>query len=239
MKDKSVFFNPVRMLSPKLDSEVIKIEELYQRPITGAMTLEEGLLVMISKLIEITRQARMSFSGVSLDNMEASQKLGEEVHQLEKLLLQELTCALSYPPEMCRIVIRFPGHLERVGDYLESILNCCRIRCRDAVPFTEKTISEIDDMFNLLLDIMKNFRDAFIRPNKVLLDNVISEGRRLDQLCQDLQLNHVESLLNGITAPRSSSLYLDIMESTQSINRHITTMATEILLLLETQEYAA
>jgi Na+/phosphate symporter len=220
------------MLSPKLDSEAIKIEELYQSPVSDALTLEEGMLIMLSKLIEMTRLLRISFTGVSEEKISAAIGLGDEVHRLEKILTEALACSLTDPPEICRAVILFPAHLERIGDYLESILNCCKIRCRDAIPFTEKAVTEIDAMFGSLMDNMKNFRDAFIRPNRVLLEYVTSECKKLDQKCQDLQLVHVEDLLNGSTAPRSSSLYLDILESSQSINRHLEGMASSMLTLV-------
>jgi Na+/phosphate symporter len=232
MKDKRVFFNPIRMLSPKLDSEAIKIEELYQSPVSDSLTLEEGLLVMLSKIIEMTRLVNLSFSSASMNEVDAAASLAAEVHELEKLLTEKLACAITDPPEMCRAVILFPSHLERVGDYLESILNCCRIRCQYAVPFVDKAVAEIGEMFKLLIEIMTNFRDAFIRPNKILLENVVQETKKLDQLCQDLQLSHVERLLSGSTAPRASSLYLDILESTQSVNRHIRDMADKILALM-------
>ncbi|MDQ1239626.1 MAG: hypothetical protein QG577_1812, partial [Thermodesulfobacteriota bacterium] len=174
----------------------------------------------------------ISFVGVSEEKISAAGVLGDEVHRLEKILTEELACSLTEPPEICRAVILFPAHLERIGDYLESILNCCKIRCRDAIPFTEKAVTEIDAMFGSLLDNMKNFRDAFIRPNKVLLEYVTSECKKLDQKCQDLQLVHVEDLLNGSTAPRSSSLYLDILESSQSLNRHLESMASSMLTLV-------
>lgn len=239
MKDKRVFFNPIRMLSPKLDSEAIKIEELHQSPVSESLTLEEGLLVMLSKIIEMTRVVNLSFSKASMNEVDGAAALGADVHELEKLLTEKLTCAITDPPDMCRAVILFPAHLERVGDYLESILNCCRIRCQYAVPFVDKAVTEIEEMFTLLVEIMTNFRDAFIRPNKVLLEDVVQETKRLDQYCQDLQLSHVERLLTGSTAPKASSLYLDILESTQSINRHIRDMADKILsLMAEVQKVA-
>ncbi len=32
MKDKHVFFNPFRLISPKLDREASRLEELYESP---------------------------------------------------------------------------------------------------------------------------------------------------------------------------------------------------------------
>ena len=61
MKDKQVFFNPIRMISPKLDAETLKLESLYKHPVSESLTLEEGLLVMLSKLIEMARLVRLGF----------------------------------------------------------------------------------------------------------------------------------------------------------------------------------
>ncbi|MCX5861366.1 MAG: PhoU domain-containing protein [Desulfomonile sp.] len=232
MKDKRIFFNPIRMLSPKVDSEAVKIEELHKSPVSETFTLEEGLLVMLSKVIEMTRLINLSFVSASINEVHSAEALAREVHELEKLLTENLACAITDPPDMCRAVILFPSHLERVGDYLESILNCCRIRCQYSVPLTDEAVSEVEDIFKLVLEIMGNFRDAFIRPNKVLLENVVNESKRLDQICHNLELSHVERLLNGSTAPRASSLYLDILESTKSMNRHIRDMAAQIRSLM-------
>lgn len=232
MKDKRIFFNPIRMISPKLDSETLKLENLYEHPVSENLTLEEGLLVMLSKLIEMARLVRLGFISDCPEEILACEKLGKEVHEQEKVLTGNLACALTEPKEMCRAIILFPGHLERIGDFLEGILNCCKIKEQEKVPFSEKGLFEIDDLLKFVSEMLKNLRDSIITPNKYLLNHIISEEKRLDQLCQDLQVAHVERLLAGICAPRGSSLYLDIMESIQSLMRHVRTMAENLLEIL-------
>jgi len=233
MKEQSLFFNPFRMLSPTLDSEAIKIEELHKQPISESFTLEEGLLVMISKVIEISHINRRAFIHANSDEIATAEALAKEVHEMEKILTANLACSVSLAPELCRAFMLFPGHLERIGDFLESILNCCRIKSQNAVPFTEKATAEIDHMFTQLSDMTNNFRDALIRPNKYLLQHIIEQGKKLDQMEQDLELAHIERLLEGSAVPQSSSLYLDILESSQSVNRHIRQMAHRLLALAQ------
>lgn len=228
MKDKRVFVNPIRMLSPKLDSEVLKIEELHQKPVSESVTLEEGLLIMLSKLIKITGLLTESFKTDSSEHLNLCQTLSTEIHQQEKLLTANLACAISVPPEICKNLVLFPGHLERVGDFLESILNCCRIKIRDAVPFTERTLSEVTGVLEGLQEVMVDFRQTLMDPDVPALERVISKAGRLDQMCQTLQLNLVDGLLDGTTSPRVSSLYLDILESTQSAVRHLSEMAARL-----------
>jgi len=235
MKDKRVFFNPVRMLSPKLDSEAIKLEELYQHPISESFTLEEGLLVMLSKLVEMTRLVRISFEGSSQDGIKNCEALADEVHQQEKLLTGNLACTITDYPDMCRAVILFPGQLERIGDYLESILNCCKIMTRESIPLSDKNISEIGETLQTVQQLLSDLRDIIIAPNKHLIQHVISQSEALDQKCQEMQLSHVDRLLEGSTAPKASSLYLDILESIQSIKRHIKEMAKSIQSILPQQ----
>ena len=228
MKDKRLFVNPIRMLSPKLDSEVLKIEELHQKPVSESYTLEEGLLIMLSKLIKVTGLLKDSFRTDSPAGFSECQSLLLEVHQHEKLLTANLACAVSVPQEVCKKLVLFPTHLERVGDFLESILNCCRIKIRDAVPFTERTIYEITSILEGLADVMVAFRSTLMDPDVLGLDKVINVAERLDQTCQNLQLDLVNSLLDGTTAPRVTSLYLDLTESTQSAVRHVREMGARL-----------
>jgi Na+/phosphate symporter len=235
MKDKRVFFNPLRMLSPKLDSEAAKIDELHLIQVSEAFTLEEGLVVMLSKLMEMTRLLEIGFIKNCPKEIEACDQLADDVHKQEKLLTGNLACSVDIPPELCKLIIIFPGHLERVGDLLQSVLNCVRIKCREDVPFGDKAYEEIQKMFDDTIDLMSNFRDALIAPNKFLLEHVISQQAVLDQKCQDWQLAHIDRLLDGSASPRSSSLYLDMLESTQGVIRHIKEMAMRMLTLMSTQ----
>lgn len=236
MKDKRVFFNPIRMISPKLDSEAIKLEELYQHPVSEKLTLEEGLLVMLSKLMEMTRLTKAGFVSDCPDEIRNCEVLGEEVHQQEKVLTGNLACTITDYPEMCRAVILFPGHLERIGDHLESIVNCCRIKTRDSIPLSDRSINEVSETLDAVQSLLKDLRDIIIAPNRYLIEHVISQSDALDQKCQEMQLNHVDKLLDGSTAPKASSLYLDILESIQSIKRHVKEMAKSIQSILPKQE---
>ena len=103
----------------------------------------------------------------------------------------------------------------------------------DGLNFSDIANQEVDQTFKLMLDMMINFRDTLIAPNSFLLEHVISQAKQLDQMCQDWQLAHVERLLNGSCAPRASSVYLDMLESTQSLGRHIKDMAEKMSRLVQ------
>jgi Na+/phosphate symporter len=238
MKDKRIFFNPLRMISPKLNHEVERIEELHEAPVSESVTLEEGLVIMLSKLIRMTGLLETGFARNCPDEFGMCDQLAADVHQQEKLLTGNLICSVDVAPELCRLILMFPAHLERVGDSLESILNCIRIKCREQVPFDDRAMEEIQEMFAETTGILTDFRDAIIAPNRFLLESVVSRQASLDQKCQDWELAHVDRLLNGTASHLSSSVYLDILESTQNLSRHIKEMAERMLELLARHEAA-
>ena len=116
MKEKSYFFNPFRMLSPKLDAQAIKLEELHQKPVCQDVALEEGLLIMVSKLIEMARLLSKSVVSGSTSQMDRCEALAKEVDEQENLLTQCLVYG-NVDKELLKGVIRFPYRLERIGGH--------------------------------------------------------------------------------------------------------------------------
>ncbi len=234
MKDKRIFANPFRIMSPKLNSEALRIEELHERPVSSTLTLEEGLLVMVSKLIEMTRLIHEGFTTDSLVRLDACDRLAEEVTEQHKLLLANLSCSALVPPEQCKAFMMFPSHMERVGSLLKNLLEACRIRSQEGMNFSKKANEEVEQMFKSLQDMLVNFRDTLIAPNAFLLDHVASLADSVDQTCQDYELAHVERLLESICAPRSSSVYMNMLDSTKSLSRHVKAMVQKLRELADT-----
>ncbi len=234
MKDKHVLFNPLRIISPKLDSEAARLEDLHQQSVSETFTLEEGLIISLSKIIEMIRLIREAYAGTcDQKDLIGWDKLALEVDQQQKLILTNLTCSTTIPARECKTFILFPDHLGRVGNYLERIGNCWQIKCTDDLNFSDMANEEIEQTFKLMMDMMINFRDTLIAPNRFLLEHVVAQSKHLDEICQDWQLAHVERLLNGTCAPRASSVYLDVLESAQSLSRHVKDMAEKMLGFVE------
>ncbi len=235
MKDHRIVVNPFRMISPKLDFEALRLGELHEKPFSESVALQEGLLIMISKILEMTRLLSKAVVSGSLAQMDACEPLARGVHEQEKVLTRAL---ISAEVKTVRLsdVIRFPYRLERVGDLLENILKCCRIKSRDGIPFGDKAHAELDQLFALLVDMFVNLRDAFVTTNKYLVDRILADGRNLSLALQDARLAHWERLERGFSAPQASSLYLDILDSITAINEYIAKMCDRLVVLSEAME---
>lgn len=228
MKHKEVFFNPFRMLSPRLHAEAMRMEELYEKPVSESVSLEEGLLIMISKIIEMTRVLSKCVVTGAAHQMERCEELAREVHEQEKILTRGLVTS-DVEKDLLKGVIRFPYRLERIGDMLESVLKCCQIKAVRSIPFSDKAYGELEQIFAALLEMMINMRDALRTPNKVLLDTILSEGRNLSELLEEFKLAHWERLEAGFCAPEASSVYRDILDSIKWTNEYLERMCITLL----------
>lgn len=238
MKDKNVFFNPFRLISPTLDSEASRIEALYETPPGEVTCLEEGLLVMCSKLFEMADCIFKSLVVSDQEKIGHCELLGKEIHDEEKGLTGDLVCYPDTTGAVLKAIVLFPGRLERVGDLLESMLNVSRIKARDGVPFSDKAQSELSELFKLFLDVLKNFQDVILKRDKALLEHLVTQQTKLAQMTLDFALAHEDRLLEGLCSPKASSLYLDILDSVKSANAHLREMSESLLKIASSPEPA-
>jgi len=201
----------------------VRMEELHRKPFNETMTVEERVLVMISKIMAMTRLlSKCVFSGTP-KLMNDCETLGREVRQEEKVLTTELVSS-KVNPALLGGVIRFPFRLERIAGTLESISQCCRSKVRDGTAFSDKAHAELDQLFAVLLDMMTNLRDAFVTPNPILLEHIISQGKKLAQMLLDFRMAHWARLEAGFCAPHASSAYLAILDCMTSVNTYLQKM---------------
>lgn len=226
MKDKHVVVNPFRIISPKLNAEASRLEE----PPPPEMTcLEEGLLIMSTKLIEMAELCHKNLILFDRTKSERCDTLGQEVHQEEKGLTGDLVCnPATTTGDVLKTLVLFPGRLERVGDLLESIVNVGAIKNRDGIPFSDKAQVELATLFGLFTLELKNFRELLRTLSKSILEKILTQSKDVAQMTIEFALAHEERLVDGLCSPKASSLYLDILDSVKNANQHVREMCESI-----------
>jgi hypothetical protein len=239
MKDNQIFFNPFRIISPKLNAEASRLSEIFETPPPDVSCLEEGLLVMISKLIEMNgllRKCLIIFDPVKAERCES---LGRQIHDEEKTLTGDIVCSPTTTGAILKTLVLFPGRLERVGDFLESILNAAGLKARDGIPFSDKASEELTELFDLMNDMLKNFRDLIATRNKDLLTHVQAQQEKIAQMTIDFGLAHEDRLITGLCVPVASSLYLDILDSVRSASENMNALTKSLAHLAESGQATA
>jgi Na+/phosphate symporter len=228
MKDKHIFFNPFRMISPRLEAEAERIDDLHQRPFSEGLSLEEGLLIMISKGIEMTRLLSKAVYSGSKAQLDACEAFAKEIHAQERALTRNLVKS-EVKGDLLRGLMRFPFRIERIGALMENILKCVRSKSEDGIPFSDKAHAELDQLFGTLQDMLVNFRDALRLPNKVLIQHILSQGTRLREMLEDFRQAHWDRLEAGFCSPDAGAVYLELLDSFKGANAYLEKMSNTLM----------
>ena len=134
-------------------------------------------------------------------------------------------------------VIRFPYRLERIGDMLEIILHCCRVKVDHDVDFSEMADEEVRQLL-LVLDVMlTNLRDALRAPtSRAILKAMLNEGKRLSQMLGDFTSDHWKRLEEGRFSPQASSTYREILDAVTWTNDYLEKIWKSLLTVNELTE---
>lgn len=220
MKNSRDFVNPFRMINPEPETANFRFEDLHKRPVSESVSLELGLLVMVAKALEMTRLlSKAVFTGAE-PQMRACRSLGKEIHQQEKILTRELV-ASNMRPDLLKGFIRLPFRVERIGDMLESVLNCCRMRVEEGLPFTEKACEEVGSLFSTLSEALAGLRDSLAAADRSVPESALARTKELARMARDFRQAHWTRLENGLCAPEGSATYVDMLDSVKWLNEYV------------------
>ncbi|MGD9818247.1 MAG: hypothetical protein AB7V04_06065 [Desulfomonilaceae bacterium] len=218
MKDTRYVWNPLRLLSPKLDSEVEQLEEGPETEVYACETPERTVVKMLNQMIEMTKILQSGFKTECEDKICDCEELFHQVREQEKHCTTDLVKEYEILGEnVFRAAIRLPSRLERIGVTLETLMICLKTKIKEGIPFSDKAHSELDEIFELTIDILKNLRDAFLTHNKFIMDHVKSQAVQLADFVEKARFAHWERLERGFCSPLASSLYIRILDSFNNI----------------------
>jgi len=225
MKDKKLFWNPFRMISPRLNSEFGGIDELHRAEVSTTRSPEESILIMFGKLIQATKLLRNAFQSESEEKIKECAELIAEVHAQEKFATTGIVGASSaIGHTFFRMVVRFPSRIERIGTMFDTILNTLRIKIKEGIPFSDKAQAELEEMFALMSELLINLRDCLVVNNRILLAHITTRCEKLAQVVEDARFAHWDRLEAGYCSPNASSIFLCILDSVKSINQYVCNM---------------
>ena len=227
-KDKRYFASPFRMMSPKLDSEALKLQELYRQPFSESFSVEKGVLVTISKIIEITQLLAKYVHSGSQAQFTDCLNLAKEVHAQERVLTRHILES-GVKGDVLKGLLRFPYRLERLGDLQQNLLTIFHAKAKEGIPFNDKAHAELDRLLTLLAEILNNLRDAFVAPNKVLLDHIMDQTRQMSGMLDDFRLAHWERVEGGFCHAQATSMYLQVLDGLKASNEYIVKMTQTLL----------
>jgi Na+/phosphate symporter len=181
--------------------------------------LRSDARAMSQEAVEMLRLAWESFAKQTPQFLGEAEKLGRELHRREQAIIESaLGARAAARPDEEHLFV--PMHLERIGDNIELLVGAIRKMLREGIPFTDRAIGEMSSLFEKTLELLEGVRDLITINNRTLVRSVIEEGERFEVVANDYGLFHQQRLIEGVCLPKSSSVYLAMLDYLKAIEWH-------------------
>ena len=193
------------------------------------LALRERFNPVFAKLGEMLGTARDAFNCHSANSLEKLKKTyGELATEIKGSMDDFGTMTTKASEKEKATFIRFQSvltHLQIVGDNLEELSTPIGKKMRDGVLFSEKAVTQANQLFDHLTGILRSILDALKTDNDFLKRYVQEEGKKLTQSCNDFATEHEARLIEGLCQPQAAPLFLAMLNRLRAAGQHAVNIA--------------
>ena len=187
----------------------------------GVLERIRGMCFKVESIVSLCMDGFMKHK---IQLVDEAKKVSQAIHEEENELiglLSDKAAKSNMDGELIKSMMVVVGHLEMATNALDGILQHVKIKVNEGVLFSDKGVSEISHIFRETLDVVKTAGDAIMTKNDVLKKYVIDKYASLAQTVDAYSEEHEERLIKGVCQPKSSSLYLNIVDSLVKVVCHM------------------
>ncbi len=167
------------------------------------------------------------YKGNSQNLEQADQKIRGN-HKLLDQVQEYISTDSSFQPDDVATAATIISHYQKILFDLEKISTYTNTKNKEGILFTEKAVTELDEMFRGIKNFFTHLNDIILTGNPVLIDYLLKEKTRYKQLAKQFTVEHEDRLIKGICLARSSSLYLYLMDAFEDILWHIQAIVNQL-----------
>ena len=119
--------------------------------------------------------------------------------------------------------------IERVGDHAENMAELTEEKINEKLPFSEKAVGEIRDMFLKVQRSLNNSISALSTRDIILARKVVLKENEIDDIEKQLRSHHIERLNKGICYPESGVIFLDMISNLERIGDHANNISLMVI----------
>jgi Na+/phosphate symporter len=185
----------------------------------------------LTKMLELSFHGFRKLSEESFSKVEETRK---EVQQQSTELTNFIVSKSGSPDhgkEWAKPYLSMASSFDRMAYNIEGIVDRLKAMTRDHVLFSDRAIREVNDVFQKAMDLQETLPDLILNQDKHVAQHIGEQVRSVFKIANGFSEEHEERLIQGICMPKSSPMYLGILESLKGIFAHILEVSGKIVSL--------
>jgi Na+/phosphate symporter len=195
----------------------------------------EKIIRVCQSLIKMLELAFQGFRRGTEESIREAEEVRNEVRQYSSELTGFLISRSSSSEkgrEWAKPFLSMASSFDRMTFNIEGILDRLKIKAQNHILFSDRGVKEINDVFQEAMKLLENLPDLISTQNKLLAQRIGEEGRSVFKIANGYSVEHEERLIQGICMPKSSPIYLGILEGLKGVIGHTLEVSGKIVSLI-------
>jgi len=185
--------------------------------------VEEKMIRVCQSLIEMLEFSFQAFRKYTEESLKEVEKVANEVRknssELKSILISR-SSSNERRREWAKPYLSMASSFDRMTFNIEGIMDRLKSKVQNRVLFSDHAVKEINDIFQEAMDILENLPDLIFTQDKLLAKRIGEKGRSVFKIANGYSEEHEERLIQGVCMPKSSPIYLGILECLKGVIGH-------------------
>ncbi len=196
--------------------------------------VEERLIQVCRSEIKMLELIFEGFRTLTEKSIKEADEMKEEIRR-DSAELAKFVIEKSSPgekgKEWAKPYLSMASSFDRMVYHMEGMVSRLRSMVKDHILFSDRAVKEVNDIFQEAMDLLENLPDLIRTQNKLLAQHIGEQVRSILKIANGYSEEHEERLIQGVCMPKSSPLYLGLIESLKGIIVHILEVSGKIVSL--------
>ncbi|MCX8118690.1 MAG: hypothetical protein N3G78_12270 [Desulfobacterota bacterium] len=186
--------------------------------------VEERLIQLCRSELHLLELIFKGFRTLKMEAIEEAERaIGEirsELTDLTGFLIQKGSTHTEGGRDWAKPYLSLSSIFERMLYNMEGMVDRLRAMVRQHILFSDRAVKEVNEVFQVAMDLLENLPDLIRTRNKFLAQHIGEQVRSILKIANGFSEAHEERLIQGICMPKSSPIYLGLLESLKGIIFH-------------------